>query len=272
MCGATPVPCEPKIGTNNIDADKIASLISPKTRAVIAVHLYGQPADIDSIKLSIGDKKILLFEDAAQAHGAKYKTKNVGSLADGAAFSFYPGKNLGAFGDGGCVTVNDVDVAKRIRSLRNYGSEKKYYHDVLGSNSRLDEIQAAVLRLKLKTLPPWNARRQQLAAIYQTKLRNIGDLCLPETPVWADPVWHLYVVRTAQRDKMLDYLKDQGIQCLVHYPVAPHRSGAYSGLYKNISLPIADTLSSQVLSLPIGPHLSTEQVDYVCDRISAFFR
>jgi dTDP-4-amino-4,6-dideoxygalactose transaminase len=196
----------------------------------------------------------------------------VGSLADGAAFSFYPGKNLGAFGDGGCVTVNDVDVAKRIRSLRNYGSEKKYYHDVLGSNSRLDEIQAAVLRLKLKTLPPWNARRQQLAAIYQTKLRNIGDLCLPETPVWADPVWHLYVVRTTQRDKMLDYLKDQGIQCLVHYPVAPHRSGAYSGLYKNISLPIADTLSSQVLSLPIGPHLSTEQVDYVCDRISAFFK
>lgn len=256
--GAIPVPVEPDERTYNINPQLIEAAITPRTKAIIAVHLYGQPADIDAIKIIANKHNLKLIEDAAQAHGARYKGKRVGSLGDAAAFSFYPGKNLGAIGDGGAVTTNDPLIAEKIRVLGNYGSSRKYYFNIKGFNSRLDELQAALLREKLKVLDEWNNRRKSLAGLYINSLDN-QNIVLPHVPSWAEPVWHLFVIRYTQRDKLQMKLNNQGISSLIHYPVPPHLQPAYSELsLKKGSFPISENISNEILSLPIGPHMSKE--------------
>lgn len=261
--GATPVPVEPVEGTHNIDPQRIEAVISKRARAIIPVHLYGQPADMDPINQIAIKHGLVVIEDAAQAQGARYKGRRAGSLGHAAATSFYPGKNLGCLGDGGAVLTNDPIVAKKVRQLRNYGSSIKYHHEVLGYNSRLDELQAAILRVKLKRLDAWNESRRMVACAYSERLGDL-DLILPEVPSFADPVWHLYVVRTKQREEMQARLSSKGVGTIVHYPIPPHRQLCY----KNQSwgdLPISAMLAEEVLSLPLYPGISEEAVDYVVD-------
>ena len=255
QCGAIPVPVEPLESTCNIDPGRIEAAITPRTKAIIPVHLYGQPADLDSI-LAIAHKHGLrVLEDAAQAHGARYKGKRIGGHGDVVAWSFYPGKNLGALGDAGAVTTNDPDIADRIRVLRNYGSRVKYVNEVQGYNSRLDPVQAAALRVKLKVLDAWNSRRGKIAARYTVALAGTG-LVLPTVPAWAEPVWHLYVVQSSRRDALQKTLGEAGIGTLIHYPIPPHLQQAYAEAgYVKGRFPIAERLANQVLSLPIGPQL-----------------
>jgi dTDP-4-amino-4,6-dideoxygalactose transaminase len=261
--GAVPVGVEPDAITYNIDPARIEEAITRRTRAIIPVHLYGQSADMDAI-MNIADKHGLkVLEDAAQAHGARYQGRRTGGLGHAAGFSFYPGKNLGALGDGGAVTTNDTKLAERIRVLRNYGSEVKYHNEVKGFNSRLDELQAAFLRVKLPYLDADKARRSEIAALYQKGLRE-SDIELPAVPVWADPVWHLYVIRMKQRDELKSRLEALGIGSLIHHPVPPHIQGAYkSSNDKNNKFPLAEQMANEVLSLPMGSHLTDEQVNVV---------
>jgi dTDP-4-amino-4,6-dideoxygalactose transaminase len=254
--GATPVPVEPVEGTHNLDPARIAAAITPRTRAIMVVHLYGQPADMDPILALAKARGLKVFEDAAQAHGARYKGRRTGSLGDAAGFSFYPGKNLGAIGDGGAVTTDDAALAERIRVLRNYGSKVKYDHQVVGFNSRLDELQAALLRVKLARLDEWNARRRQVAGEYLAALAEGSGLVLPVVPEWAEPAWHLFVVRHAARKELQAKLAEAGIGTLIHYPTPPHLQAAYAGVARpEWRLPLAERLAKEVLSLPIGPHL-----------------
>lgn len=267
QCGATPVPVEPQIDTHNIDPDLIASAITPRTRAILAVHLYGQTADMDRINAIAERYNLIVIEDAAQAHGAEYKGRRVGSLGKAAATSFYPGKNLGALGDGGAVLTDDDGIAAEVKQLRNYGSSVKYQHDTAGYNSRLDEMQAAFLRVKLKHINDWNARRQKIAQHYSNGLCH-ADIIRPVVPAWATPVWHLYVIRSQQRDKLKAHLEQHGVSTVIHYPIAPHLQRCYAEYAKH-TLPIAKTLSSEVLSLPISPTTSIEEAQYVIERITA---
>jgi dTDP-4-amino-4,6-dideoxygalactose transaminase len=261
--GATPVPVEPDASTYNLDPSCLEAAITEKCRAVIPVHLYGQPADMDAINAIASRYGLKVIEDAAQAHGARYRGRRVGGLGDAAGFSFYPGKNLGALGDGGAITTSDDDVAARVRMLRNYGSVKKYHHEIVGFNSRLDEIQAACLRVKLMHLDTWNGRRRDVAAQYTTALADAG-LILPAVPPWAEPVWHLYVVRTTTRDALAERLDRHKIGWLVHYPIPPHLQGAYRELGHCVgSFPVCEQLSREVLSLPMSPHLTQDQLDRV---------
>jgi dTDP-4-amino-4,6-dideoxygalactose transaminase len=228
------------------------------------VHLYGQPADMDPIIALGREHGLPVIEDAAQAQGALYRMRRAGSLGNAAAFSFYPGKNLGALGDAGAVTTDDDALAERLRMLRNYGSKRKYHHDLPGLNSRLDSLQAAFLRVKLRHLDKFNDRRRAVAAIYLEALRE--DVILPEVPSWAEPVWHLFVVRHRQRDQLQSALNDAGVETLIHYPIPPHRSGAYAE-YSHFELPVAEQLADEVLSLPIGPHLPKEQAERVIEAV-----
>jgi dTDP-4-amino-4,6-dideoxygalactose transaminase len=265
--GATPVPVEPDPRTYNINADLIAAAITPKTRAIIPVHLYGQPADMDPIMQLAAQKGLVVIEDNAQAQGALYKGKPTGSLGHAAGTSFYPGKNLGAFDDAGAVTTNDAELAGKLRALRNYGAAKKYHHDYQGLNSRLGELQAAFLRIKLRKLAAWNTKRKELAALYRNRLSGLS-FTLPFVPDWADPVWHLFVIRHPQRDRLQAHLSQQGIGTLVHYPIPPHLAAAYKELgWKPGQLPVSEEVSRTVLSLPMGPHLSPEQLNVVCDSL-----
>ena len=262
-CGASPVPVEPVEATYNIDPALIEAAITPRTRAILPVHLYGQPTNLDAI-LAIAKKHDLrVIEDAAQAHGARYKGKRIGAHGDVVCWSFYPGKNLGALGDGGAITTNRADVAERIAVLRNYGSRVKYVNEVKGLNSRLDPVQAAVLRVKLKYLNAWTERRCAIAAAYGEGLRDSG-LILPHVPEWADPVWHLYVVRSADRDELQKRLTEAGVGTLIHYPIPPHMQAAYAdiGLAPG-ALPLARQLAGEVLSLPMEPQLAIADVDLV---------
>jgi len=210
-----------------------------------------------------------VIEDNAQAQGARYKGQRTGSVGDAAGNSFYPGKNLGAFGDAGVVTTNDEELADKVRTLRNYGSKKKYYNELKGFNSRMYEIQAAFLRVKLKKLDEWTDRRRAVAARYLAELRGVPGLTLPFVPEWAEPVWHLFVVRHPKRDALQRRLTEAGIGTLIHYPVPPHKSGAYAvGKWESGCFPIAESLADTVLSLPIGPHLKKEQVSYVIAEVS----
>ncbi len=270
--GATPVPVEPDVRTCNIDPGVIESAITPFTKAIVAVHLYGQPADMDEIRSIANRSRLKLIEDAAQAHGARYKGRRVGGLADAAGFSFYPGKNLGAFGDGGAVVTNDPDLAERIRVLRNYGSKIKYQNDVVGYNSRLDEMQAAILRVKLNVLDDWNARRQAIAAAYLEGLSEIPNIILPIVPVWAEPVWHLFVIQHINRQAVMDYLSQSEVDTLIHYPVPPHLSGAYSSAFRQHHgrLHVTEKLAETVLSLPIGPHLNSEGVKRIVTKLQEY--
>ena len=266
--GATPVPVEPDPHTHNLDPERIAAALTPRTRAILAVHLYGLPADMDPILEIARTHGLKVIEDAAQSHGARYKGRRTGALGDAAGHSFYPTKNLGALGDAGAVTTDDPHLAERIRTLRNYGSKKRYFNDFKGVNSRLDELQAAFLRIKLARLDEWNTRRQTIARRYLEALANETTLRLPCVPEWADPVWHLFVVRLARRDLFQKRLEALGVQTLIHYPIPPHLSGAYAEARLPLGcLPIAETLAATVLSLPLGPHTRTEQVDYVIESI-----
>jgi dTDP-4-amino-4,6-dideoxygalactose transaminase len=266
--GAIPVAVEPDLNTYNIDPSKIEAAITAKTKAIIAVHLYGQPADMDSINLIAKKYGIKVIEDAAQAHGARYKGRRAGNLADAAGFSFYPGKNLGAFGDGGAITTNDEQLAEKIRLLRNYGSRIKYQNDVKGYNSRLDELQAAFLRVKLTKLDEWNQRRRQLAQHYLFQLSEIADLKLPYVPEWAEPVWHLFVITHPQRDRLKSYLDAVEIGTLIHYPIPPHMSIAYSSDILNRRIfPVTENISAKILSLPISPHISDEMLSKAIEKL-----
>lgn len=263
-CGATPIAVEPDPATYNITAEGVAAAITSRTRAVIPVHLYGQPADMQSISEVARKAGLRVIEDAAQAHGARYDGKRAGALADAAAFSFYPSKNLGALGDGGCVVTDDAAIAASVRRLANYGSGEKYIHDVAGFNSRLDELQSAFLRAKLPFLDHWNQRRRRLAARYLENLRG-ANVILPTVVSNAVPVWHLFVVRVLDRKKVVAALQAAGIETQIHYPIAPGRSGAYSEWARQHNVcPVADQLSNEVLSLPMSPQMSIAEVDRVC--------
>ena len=256
QAGAKPVPVEPLAATYNLDPARLAAAITPRTRAIIAVHFYGQPADMDAINAVARQHDLKVIEDAAQAHGARYKGRRAGNLGDAAGFSFYPGKNLGALGDGGAITTNDAQLADQLRAWRNYGSRAKYHNEFKGFNSRLDELQAALLRVKLPHLDAWNAARQQLAQGYLDGLAGSG-LILPEVPAWASPVWHLFVVRTGQRDALQQHLAQAGVGTLVHYPIPPHLQPAYADAgFQSGDFPIAEQLHREVLSLPMYPQLA----------------
>ncbi len=263
--GATPVPVEPDPRTFNLDPDRIAAAITPRTRAIMPVHLYGQPADMDPV-MALADKHGLkVLEDAAQAQGARYRGRRVGSLGHAAGHSFYPTKNLGALGDAGAITTDDAELADKVRMLRNYGSRQRYYNEVKGVNSRLDELQAAFLRVKLRHLDDWNERRRKIARYYLAQLATLNSqLKVPFAPEWADPVWHLFVIRHPERDVLQKKLAEAGIGTLIHYPVPPHRSGAYAGAaLADGAFSLAEDIAHSVLSLPIGPHLTMEQVQKV---------
>ncbi|MEI7781902.1 MAG: DegT/DnrJ/EryC1/StrS family aminotransferase [Planctomycetota bacterium] len=257
--GATPVPVEPDVHTYNMDPSLIAEAVTPATKAIIPVHLYGQPADLDPILELAAQRGLRVIEDAAQAHGARYKQRRIGSHGDVVCWSFFPGKNLGAFGDAGAVTTNDPDIADRIRLLRNYGSREKYMNDVAGVNSRLDPLQAAVLRAKLPHLDAWNKRRERNADFYQANLAGT-ELVLPHVPDWAEPVWHLYVIQCHERDELQKQLTAGEIGTLIHYPIPPHLQLAYASMrIRRGDLPIAENLAGRVLSIPIGPHLTESE-------------
>lgn len=267
QCGATPMPVEPDARTFNMDPALIEAAITPRTKVILPVHLYGQPADMDPILAIARKHGLRVLEDGAQAHGARYKGQRLGAHGDAVAWSFYPGKNLGAMGDGGAVTTNDAQLADRIRVLRNYGSRVKYVNEVQGYNSRLDPLQAAILRVKLAHLDEWNARRRAIAARYQLGLAGC-DLTLPHVPDWADPVWHLCVVQHPQRDSLYKALADSGVGTLIHYPIPPHLQQAYApaGWAKG-QFPLAERMGEQVLSLPMGPHLDAKQVTAVIQAV-----
>lgn len=272
QCGATPVPVEPDPATHNIDPARIEAAITPRTKVILPVHLYGQPADLDPILAIARKHGLRVLEDAAQAHGARYKGQRIGAHGDAVAWSFYPGKNLGALGDAGAVTTNDEAVADRLRVLRNYGSRVKYVNEVQGWNSRLDPLQAAILRVKLAHLDAWNARRAEVAALYLRELADCG-VGLPQVPDWAQPVWHLFVIRHPQRDALQQRLAQAGIGTLIHYPIPPHRQQAYAGqAWPAQAFPIANQLAAEVLSLPIGPHLPMAQAAQVAAAVRAAHR
>jgi dTDP-4-amino-4,6-dideoxygalactose transaminase len=267
--GAIPIPVEPNPSTYNIDVEKIHKAITPKTKAIIPVHLFGQPADLDPILLLAKQHNLFIVEDAAQAIGSKYKEKRIGGHGDLVCWSFYPGKNLGAFGDAGAISTNNEALANKIRSLSNYGSNKKYIHDFIGMNSRLDPIQAAILKVKLKFLDSWIDRRKNIASIYSSALKSNYDLKIPYVPDWVEPVWHLYVINLNHRSKIQNHLTENGVETIIHYPIPPHLQDPYSKtLYSNISLPITEQLAQNILSLPIGPHLLEEQYKYVIECLN----
>ena len=270
QCGAVPVPVEPDPATHNIDPARIEAAITPRTRVILPVHLYGQPADLDPILAIARKHGLRVLEDGAQAHGARYKGRRIGGHGDAVAWSFYPGKNLGALGDGGAVTTNDAQIADRLRVLRNYGSRVKYVNEVAGYNSRLDPLQAAVLRVKLAHLDDWNARRTALAQVYLDGLRDTG-LVLPHVPDWAQPAWHLFVVRHRQRDDLQRALTEAGIGSLIHYPIPPHKQQAYAEAgYAADAFPLANRLAEEVLSLPMGPQMGVGEVEEVVSCIRNF--
>ena len=271
--GAKPVPVEPDARTYNLDPALLEAAITPATRAILPVHLYGQPADLDPINALAARHGLKVIEDAAQAHGAWYKGRRVGGLGDAAGFSFYPGKNLGALGDGGAVVTHDADLAERVRMLRNYGSRVKYHNAVKGFNSRLDEVQAALLRVKLRRLDAWNARRRVAAARYLDGLAG-SELGLPFVPDWAEPVWHRFVVRHPQRDALQQRLQQAGIGTMIHYPIPPHLQPAYAELGFGVgAFPITEAMHREVLSLPMGPQLTAmEQARVVAAIQSALER
>ncbi|EMI41653.1 DegT/DnrJ/EryC1/StrS family aminotransferase [Rhodopirellula sp. SWK7] len=272
--GATIVPVEPDEPTFNLDPTLLQSAITKRTKVIMPVNLYGQPVDYDAIQDCAQGTDIKLVIDNAQAQGARYKGRRVGGIADIECHSFYPSKNLGAFGEGGAVTTNDETVAKRIRSLRNYGSTVRYHNDECGINSRLDALQAAFLRVKLRHLDEWNQRRRDLAATYFSELSPLASrlsLLLPTVPDWADPVWHLFVIRTPRRDALREHLQQHGIGTQIHYPIPPHASDAYRDRgYSPDDFPIAQRLAGEVLSLPMGPSLTSHSIPLVASAIGTY--
>ena len=270
--GAVPIFCEPNIQTYNIEPGEIEKHITSKTKAIMPVHLYGQACEMEKI-IEIGKKHDLyIIEDNAQAQGATFKNKKTGSFGIVNATSFYPGKNLGALGDAGAITTNDLSLAQKVKMLRNYGSIEKYQHDCIGYNMRLDEIQAALLSVKLKYLDSWTKERQQIAGWYDEALKNIDDIILPVVASDCTHVYHLYVIRIGKRNELQEYLKKHGIGTLIHYPIPPHLQKAYENLeYKRGDFPIAEEIAATCLSLPLFPGLSQKEAFFVAETIKNFF-
>ncbi|UOR03961.1 DegT/DnrJ/EryC1/StrS family aminotransferase [Hymenobacter aerilatus] len=269
--GATIVPVEPNIHTYNLDPAGVAAAITPRTRVIMPVHLYGQACEMDRIMELAQQHELHVVEDNAQAQGATFNGKKTGSFGSANGTSFYPGKNLGALGDAGAITTNDPALALHLATLRNYGSQRKYYNEVIGYNSRLDELQAAILSAKLPYLDEWTRQRQQIAAWYDQYLAGIPDVVLPVTAAGASHVYHLYVVRSPRRDALQAHLTAQGIGTLIHYPIPPHLQQAYAALdFKPDAFPLAQEIAATCLSLPLWPGMTEEEVQYVSAAIRAF--
>jgi dTDP-4-amino-4,6-dideoxygalactose transaminase len=277
LVGAKPVfiDCEPD--SYNIDPNKIEAAITKNTKAIVAVHLYGQPADIDSVSEIAKQKGLLLIEDCAQAHLAEYKGKRVGGLSDAACFSFYPGKNLGAYGEGGAVTTNNDETAQKVKMLRDHGALQKYHHESLGHNYRMDGIQGAVLGVKMKHISNWTEGRRNVAAKYRKLLGNLEQIILPEEMSYAKHVYHLFVIQVRdggsdQRDKLAKFLHENGVSTGLHYPIPLHLQKCFSGLrYKKGDFPVTERLAECGLSLPMYPEMTDEQIEYVSEKIKTFF-
>ena len=270
--GVTPVPVEPDPATFNVDPARVDAAVTPRTRAILPVHLYGQPADMTALAAVARRHGLALVEDAAQAHGARCRGRRAGALGTAAGFSFYPTKNLGAFGDAGAVVTDDAALAERVRRWRNYGSREKYRNEFAGVNSRLDELQAALLRVKLARLDAWNGLRQAAAQRYLALLADLG-LGLPAVPSWADPVWHLFVVRSPERERLRAALAAAGVETMIHYPFAPHRQPAYATLgLADGSLPVTERLHREVLSLPLWPQIGEAQQARVAEALRLALR
>ena len=269
LAGASPVPVEPDPATHNLDPARIEAAITSRTKAILPTHLYGQPADIDPMLAIARRHGLVVIDDAAQAHGARYRGRRTGNQTGRiTCWSFYPSKNLGALGDAGAVTTDDPELAEKVRRLGNYGSSVRYVNEELGVNSRLDPIQAAVLRVKLARLDEWNARRRAVAAFYNAAFADCEGLTVPYVPAWAEPAWHLYVVQTEDRERLAARLGEAGVQTLIHYPIPPHRQQAYAAMgLPQGSLPIAEALATTVLSLPIGPHLAMADAERVAEAV-----
>jgi dTDP-4-amino-4,6-dideoxygalactose transaminase len=271
-CGATPVPADVDAATYTLDPESLRRVATPRAKAVIAVHLYGHPADMDEINTVARERGLRVLEDAAQAHGALYKGRPVGALADSAAFSFYPTKNLGAFGDGGAVVTNDTTIERRVRRLRNYGSERKYMFEEQGVNTRLDELQAGLLRVKLTHVQAGNAARRRIAAQYLAAFSDL-PLVLPTVANWADPVWHLFVVRTPDRDRLITHLAARGVMAQIHYPQLPHQQGAYCAAKPDpATVRVSEEVAREVLSLPLWPEMTDPMVEQVIAAVRSYFR
>ncbi len=266
--GCTPVLVEPDINTYNINPDLIEEKITDKTKAIIIVHLYGQAVQMEKIWDLAKKYNLKVIEDSAQAHGAFYKSKRVGNLSDASAFSFYPGKNLGCMGDGGCVTTNNEELAAKIKAIANYGSDRKYHHIYKGINSRLDEIQAAVLDVKLKYLDKDNEKRREVSKYYRDNIQN-PKIILPKVYNENSHVWHIFAVRTQERDKFQKYLQDNDIQTIIHYPTPPHKQGAYKE-WNNLSFPISEEIHKTIISLPISPVMTIEEIKKVVEVINEY--
>ena len=275
QAGAIPVGVEPEIGTYCISPSGIISAITERTKAIIAVHLYGHPCDMDEVMAIAEEANCFVIEDAAQAHGAEYQGRKIGAHGHITAWSFYPGKNLGAYGDAGAITTANIELANKIRLLRNYGSSRKYYNEITGYNSRMDGLQAAILNVKLKYLAKWGNQRSKLATTYMNQLSDCS-FKLPGTHLYVKHAWHLFVIRVCDREKLYRYLLEAGIQTMVHYPIPPYRQKAYmcsedSFILRSTSC-ITDSISDTVLSLPIGPHMDDNQQSYVIDKLRHYDR
>ncbi len=270
--GARIVPVDADPATMNIDLDGVARAITARTKAIIPVHLYGAPVASAGLRDLAQAHGLFVLEDAAQAHGGMDGDRKVGALGHAAAFSFYPGKNLGAFGDGGALVTDDDTLADTVRMLGNYGARVKYHHDLPGGNSRLDPLQAAFLSVKLKHLDTWTARRRAIAAVYDQALAGLPDLRLPQVAAGTAPVWHLYVIRHPRRDALQSALAALGVPTALHYPVPNHHSGAFRADYGHLSLPVTEDICATCLSLPIGPHLSVADTEEIAARIGLALR
>lgn len=270
--GASAVLVDVEPDTGLMDMQKAALAITERTRAVIPVHLYGHPADMDALRAAIGGRDVRILEDAAQAHGARYKGRRCGGLGDAAAFSFYPTKNLGALGDGGALVVSEASQADAVRMIANYGSREKYKHEVAGGNSRLDPLQAAVLSAKLEHLDAWNARRSQLALRYFLGLSDLPQIQLPAVRGWAEPVWHVYPIRApGVRDDLQAYLAAHGVGTNIHYPTPVHLQPCYAGRWREGDFPVAEALAKSLLSLPLDPMHTEREIDFVIAQVRGFF-
>lgn len=272
LCGATPVFADVNPETFTLDPEDLERRITPRTRAVVAVHLYGQPADLKSVMAITNDHRIHLVEDCAQAHLAEFNGKRVGGMGVTSSFSFYPGKNLGAYGEGGAVATNDPNLANSMKLIRDHGSNRKYYHEIYGHNYRMDGIQGAVLNTKMKHIEAWTEARRRHASRYAKGLGQISGICIPVEAPYSHHVYHLYVVKAEKRDQLQKYLEEKGIATGLHYPVPLHRQRAFSHLgYSQGDFPVAERISDEILSLPMYAELTDEQIDYVCETIREFY-
>jgi dTDP-4-amino-4,6-dideoxygalactose transaminase len=275
--GARPVFVDVSPDTYNMDSTQLEKTITGRTRAIIPVHLYGHPAEMDAVRQVAQKHNLKVIEDACQAHGAEYRGQRVGAMGDMSAFSFYPGKNLGAYGDGGAAVTDNRELAEKVRLLRNHGSPKKYYHEIIGYNARFDEIQAAILRVKLRFLDDWNTKRRMNATIYAEYLKDLADrglVIIPKEKDVVKHVYHLYVIQVEEgvRDRLIQHLNSRGIGAQIHYPIPIHLQKAYSPLgYKQGSFPVAEGLAKRIVSLPMFPELERRDIEYVCQEIRSVF-